>query len=239
MGRYREKEVQSGEEFEESADDLRKTEDDNSSGSVITGGDGDLTICTLMIAGHVEGHSAVSQPLKSVKYEHILPQLVSVEQDNNIKGLLVLLNTVGGDVEAGLAIAELISSMRKPVVSMIFGGCHSIGIPMAVAADTSFIAESATMTLHPVRINGLVIGASQTFLHFKRMQDRISDFIVKNSKIEKDILEKMIYASDLMAGDVGTIISGKKAVEAGLIDKLGGLADALDELRALSSIQKT
>lgn len=215
-------------------DNVNETIDKNEDSKAIITGENDFPVCTLMIAGHVEGHSSVSSPLKSVKYEHILPQLVSVEQDNNIKGLLVILNTIGGDVEAGLAIAELISSMRKPVVSLIFGGCHSIGIPMAVAADTSFIVESATMTLHPVRINGLVIGASQTFLHFKKMQDRISDFIVKNSSIEKELLEKMIYASDLMAGDVGTIIDGKRAVDCGLIDRLGGLSDAIDELKALS-----
>jgi len=195
----------------------------------------EASVCTLMIAGHVEGHSSISPPLKATKYEEILPQLVAVEQDKRIDGLLVILNTAGGDVEAGLAIAEVIASMEKPVVSLITGGGHSIGIPMAVAADVSFIAPSSSMTLHPVRINGLVIGASQTFSYFKQMQERITDFIVSHSHIKKSVLEELIYSGDHLAGDLGTIINGREAVEYGLIDKVGGLKDAL---RAIERLKK-
>lgn len=201
-------------------------------GMTISRGDG-FSVCTFMIAGHIEGHTAVAPPLKSTKYEHIIPRLIDAERSPGIDGVLVILNTVGGDVEAGLAMAELISSMRKPVVSLIIGGGHSIGIPLAVSAKKSFIVRSATMTLHPVRTNGLIIGVSQTFTYFQKMQERITSFIVSHSDVKKEELEELIYASDFLAGDIGTVIDGKKAVEIGLIDSLGGLSEALDALKEI------
>ena len=188
----------------------------------------------LGIIGQVEGHTALEAPNKSTKYEQILPELVAVEEDETIDGMLVLLNTVGGDVEAGLAISEMIASMTKPVVSLVLGGGHSIGIPLAVAAKRSFITKSATMTLHPVRFNGLVIGASRCFEYLERMQDRISGFITDNSRVSAEVLKKLMYSTDELASDMGSIIDGKKAVEIGLIDELGGLKEALAELKKIA-----
>lgn len=186
------------------------------------------TIYTLTIVGQIEGHQILPEGSKSTKYEHVLPLLASVEENEEIDGLLVLLNTMGGDIEAGLAIAELIAGMRKPTVSLVLGGGHSIGVPLAVAAKVSFIAPSAAMTIHPVRLNGLVIGVPQTFSYFERIQERIVKFVTANSSVkEKDFTEKMMKTGEL-AADVGSVIYGKEAVEMGLIDHVGGLSDALN-----------
>ena len=200
------------------------------SGSVKTKKD-NIVLQTLTIAGQVEGHYALSAQTKSTKYEHVLPQLVSVEEDDETDGLLILLNTVGGDVEAGLAIAELIAGMTKPTVSLVLGGGHSIGVPLAVAAKKSFIAPSATMTIHPVRMNGLVIGVPQAFTYFTRMQDRIVDFIVRHSNVKEEALTGLMLKTDELVADIGTVIDGREAVELGLIDKVGTLSDALAALK--------
>lgn len=199
-------------------------------GSIKTQKD-NITIQTLIIAGQVEGHYALSSQTKSTKYEHILPQLVGVEESCDIDGLLVLLNTMGGDVEAGLAIAEMIAGMSKPTVSLVLGGGHSIGVPLAVSAKKSFIVPSATMTIHPVRMNGLVIGVPQAFTYFTRMQNRIVDFITTHSKITSDTLKKLMLETDELVADIGTVIDGKTAVETGLIDTVGTLSDAINELK--------
>ena len=186
------------------------------------------TVYTLTIVGQIEGHQILPEGSKSTKYEHVLPLLASVEENEEIDGLLVLLNTMGGDIEAGLAIAELIAGMRKPTVSLVLGGGHSIGVPLAVAAKVSFIAPSAAMTIHPVRLNGLVIGVPQTFSYFERIQERIVKFVTANSSVkEKDFTEKMMKTGEL-AADVGSVIYGEEAVEMGLIDHVGGLSDALN-----------
>ena len=185
------------------------------------------TIHTLTIVGQIEGHQLLPPTIKSTKYEHILPLLALIEESDEVDGLLVLLNTVGGDIEAGLGIAEMIAGMRKPSVSLVLGGGHSIGVPLAVAAKTSFIAPSAAMTIHPVRLNGLVIGVSQTFHYFERIQDRICDFVTRNSRISRKDFEHLMLNTGEMAADVGSVIYGKEAVKLGLIDHLGGLSDAL------------
>lgn len=185
-------------------------------------------IFCLTIIGEIEGHSVLPEQSKTTKYEHIIPQLVAVEQDDNIEGMLVILNTVGGDVEAGLAIAELISGMKKPTVSLVLGGGHSIGVPLAVSAKKSFIAPSATMTIHPVRTSGLVIGVPQTMNHFARMQDRITDFVVKNSRISADEFTCLMMNTGELVTDVGTTLSGQRAVDKGLIDSLGNLNEVLE-----------
>ena len=184
----------------------------------------------LTIVGEIEGHSVLPPSSKATKYEHVLPLLVSVEKNEEIDGLLLILNTMGGDVEAGLAIAELISSMTKPTVSLVLGGSHSIGVPLAVSAKRSFVASSATMTIHPVRMNGTVIGSPQTYEYFKKMQERITDFVCKNSKISKEKFTELMMKTGEMANDVGTIVSGDDAVKFGLIDEKGGLDRALDFL---------
>ncbi len=184
----------------------------------------------LTVIGQIEGHIVLPPQNKTTKYEHVIPQLVAIEENNNIDGLLVVLNTVGGDVEAGLAIAEMIASMQKPVVSLVLGGGHSIGVPLAVAARRSFIAPSATMTIHPIRMSGLVISVPQTFEYFNKMQDRVVQFITSNSKIsEKDFRELMLRTGEL-ANDVGTVLFGEDAVKNGLIDELGGLSDSILKL---------
>ncbi|MEE0840251.1 MAG: ATP-dependent Clp protease proteolytic subunit [Acutalibacteraceae bacterium] len=194
-------------------------------------------IFCLTIVGEIEGHTILSEQSKTTKYEHVIPQLVAIEEDANIDGLLVILNTVGGDVEAGLAIAELISGMKKPTVSLVLGGGHSIGVPLAVSADFSFIVQSATMTIHPVRMNGLVIGVPQTMNHFKRIQERITDFVTKNSNITTEKFESLLFNTDELVTDVGSVLDGKKAVEYGLIDSIGSLSDAISKLYNL--IDKT
>ena len=187
----------------------------------------DGTIHTLTIVGQIEGHQEAPPGSKTTKYEHVLPLLTAVEESDEIDGLLVLLNTMGGDIEAGLAIAELISGMKKPTVSLVLGGGHSIGVPLAVAAKKSFIVPSGAMTIHPVRLNGLVIGVAQTFNYFERIQERIIDFVTRNSAIDRDTLTKLMLNTGEMAADVGSVIYGEEAVRLGLIDSLGSLSDAL------------
>lgn len=192
-----------------------------------------IAIHSLIIAGQVEGHYALSDQTKTTKYEHVIPQLVEVEENEEIDGLLVLLNTVGGDVEAGLAIAEMISGMKKPTVSLVLGGGHSIGVPLAVSAKRSFIVPSATMTIHPVRMNGLIIGVPQAFTYFTKMQNRIIDFITRNSSVNADVLRRLMLETDELVADIGTVIDGTEAVDIGLIDSVGSLSDALGALREM------
>ena len=185
-------------------------------------------IYTLTIVGQVEGHQVLPETVKSTKYEHVMPLLAALEQDDEVDGVLLLLNTVGGDIEAGLGIAELIAGMRNPTVSLVLGGGHSIGVPLAVAPRVSMIVPSASMTIHPVRMNGTVIAAPQTFNYFERIQERIVSFVAKNSNIsEKKFLNLMLKTGE-MAADVGSVIYGEEAVNLGLIDRIGGLGDALD-----------
>ena len=187
----------------------------------------DGAIHTLTIVGTIEGHQEERSGAKTTKYEHILPFLASLEESDEADGLLILLNTMGGDIEAGLAIAEMIAGMSKPTVSLVLGGGHSIGVPLAVAAKESFIVPSGAMTIHPVRLIGLVIGVSQTFHYFERIQDRICDFVIRNSGISRKDFEHLMLNTGEMAADVGSVIYGKEAVKLGLIDHLGGLSDAL------------
>ena len=199
--------------------------------SVIRGDRGNIYILTIV--GQVEGHQVLPPDTKSTKYEHVLPLLASIEESDDIDGLLLLLNTVGGDIEAGLAIAEMIASMSKPTVSLVLGGGHSIGVPLAVAAKKSFIVPSATMTIHPVRISGTVIGAPQTFTYFRDMQERIINFISRNSRAEPDTLRQLMMRPDQIATDCGSIVEGREAVEYGLIDEIGGLNAALEALEKM------
>ncbi len=199
----------------------------------ITTKSGSSRIHTLVIAGQIEGHYELPSQTKSTKYEHVIPLLVEVEESEETDGLLIILNTVGGDVEAGLALAELISGMTKPTVSLVLGGGHSIGVPLAVSAGKSFIVPSATMTIHPVRTNGLVIGVPQSFDYLKEIQHRITTFIIKNSRISESNLNKLMLETDRLAADVGTVIDGITAVKLGLIDKVGSLGDALGELKQM------
>ncbi len=201
-------------------------------GSVVAA-DGKHKIYCLTIIGEIEGHTVLAENSKSTKYEHIIPQLVAVEESNEIEGLLVILNTIGGDVEAGLAIAELISGMKKPTVSFVLGGGHSIGVPLAVSAKRSYIAPSATMTVHPVRSNGLFIGVPQMLNHFQRMQNRITDFVCRNSKIDSDTFTSLMMNTGEMVTDVGSVLSGDRAVEVGLIDKVGNLSQVIEGLYEL------
>ena len=190
-------------------------------------------IYTLTIIGQVEGHMIAPETVKTTIYEHVLPLLAGIEESDDIDGLLLLLNTVGGDIEAGLAIAEMISGMRKPTVSLVLGGGHSIGIPLAVCTKKSFITPTASMTVHPVRMTGLVVGAPQTYRYFQRIQEQIADFVTANSKITREDFESYMMATGEMATDVGTILYGKEAVASGLIDSLGGLSDALGALQQM------
>jgi len=198
-------------------------------GSTVTRTPHGLIHC-LTIVGQIEGHMQAAQGAKTTKYEHVMPLLVGLEENEEIAGVLFLLNTVGGDVEAGLGIAELIAGMSKPTVSLVLGGSHSIGVPLAVAAKTSFAVPSAAMTIHPVRMSGTVIAAPQTYQYFDRLQDRIVDFVVKNSGITKKKFLELMMKTDEMASDVGSVIYGKEAVSLKLIDRVGGLSDALEEL---------
>ena len=195
-------------------------------------------IYTLTIIGQVEGHQVLPENCKTTKYEHVLPLLAGLEESDDVDGLLLLLNTVGGDIEAGLAIAEMIAGMKKPTVSLVLGGGHSIGIPLAVCTKRSFITPTASMTVHPVRMTGLVVGAPQTFRYFQRIQEQIADFVTTNSKISKAEFEHFMMATGEMATDVGTILYGKEAVASGLIDELGGLNDALKCLHGMIDEQK-
>jgi ATP-dependent protease ClpP protease subunit len=198
----------------------------------------DERIQILPIIGQVEGHLMLPPQTKATKYEHVIPQLISIETNDRVEGVLIILNTVGGDVEAGLAISEMIRSISKPTVSLVIGGGHSIGVPLATAADYSFISPSATMIVHPIRMNGLIIGVSQTFEYFNKMQERIIEFITRTSKIDRDTLRKLILQSDELLNDMGTILIGKQAVDYGLIDEVGGIHDALSKLDSLIEDKK-
>ena len=224
---------------EEKANDIKKEEREQ----ILEYG-ADLTksnsgnIYTLTIIGQVEGHQVLPETVKTTKYEHVLPLLAGIEESDEIEGLLILLNTVGGDIEAGLAIAEMVAGMKKPTVSLVLGGGHSIGIPLAVCTKKSFITPTASMTVHPVRMTGLVIGAPQTFRYFQRIQEQIADFVTENSNISRETFEDYMMATGEMATDVGTILYGKEAVASGLIDELGSLKDALSELHRMIKVHK-
>ena len=203
------------------------------SGSVTTGTNGKHIIHCLTVIGQIEGHYILPAQNKTTKYEHVIPQLVAIEQDPEIEGLIVILNTVGGDVEAGLAIAELISTMETPVVSLVLGGGHSIGVPLACSAKYSFIAPSATMTVHPVRMSGLVLGVPQTLSYFDKMQERIVRFVTDNSGVSAQRFRQLMMNTGELVMDVGTVLDGEQAVAEGLIDELGGLAQAVGKLTEL------
>ena len=208
-----------------------KLEEIEKLGSVLSEGSGEIQC--LSIIGQIEGHYLLGEGQKATKYEHVIPLLVSMEQDDSVKGLLIVLNTMGGDVEAGLALAEMIASMKKPTVSLVLGGGHSIGVPLATSAKMSFIVPSATMTVHPVRITGLVVGVPQTFHYFNEMQKRIIKFICDHSKADPEKIRELMMRPDEIATDVGSIIDGDEAVKYGIIDRIGGLSDALDALKQM------
>ncbi len=200
-------------------------------GILTTGTDFDSDVQYINIIGSIEGHMVLPAENKTTKYEHLIPQLVAVEENPKLKGLLIILNTVGGDVEAGLALSEMISTLSKPTVSLVLGGGHSIGIPLATSTDYSFIAETATMTLHPIRTNGQVITAETTFEYLRKTQERVVDFIEKHSKADRNTIISLMNRTDNMPNDVGTILFGHEAVEIGMIDEVGGLSHALKKLR--------
>ncbi len=208
---------------------LDQTELIEKSGAVTVSEGGKVLHC-LTIIGQIEGHYILPEENKTTKYEHVIPQLVAIEEDPLIEGLLIMLNTVGGDVEAGLAIAELIAGMKTPTVSLVLGGGHSIGVPLAVSAKRSFIVPSATMTIHPVRMNGLVLGVPQTLNYFDRMQERITRFVTANSSMKPELFTRLMMNTGELVTDMGTVLDGEKAVEYGLIDQLGGLGDAIEAL---------
>ena len=212
--------------------DESKSSNSTDFGSVTTQSSYGVIHC-ITIIGTIEGHQEAPENTKTTKYEHVLPQLAAIEESEEIDGLLILLNTVGGDVEAGLAIAELIAGMKTPTVSLILGGSHSIGVPLAVAARRTFIAPSASMMLHPVRISGTVIGAPQTYEYFRQIQKRITRFIVRNSSVKEEALSDLMMATGELASDVGTVIGAKQAVKIGLCDEVGTLHDALSFLHAM------
>ena len=223
MSDHTEKAVNSAEEAAEEAEMIRET------GQSVSRNSKHLIHC-LTVIGQIEGHYVLSEQNKTTKYEHIIPALVAIEQDRRVEGLLIILNTVGGDVEAGLAIAELIAGMKTPTVSLVVGGGHSIGVPLAVSAKRSFIVPTASMTIHPVRMNGTVLGVPQTLSYFEKMQDRIVSFITRNSRIPEEELRRLTMNTGELVLDVGTVLEGEKAVELGLIDSLGSLGDAMDSL---------
>ena len=197
------------------------------------------SVYCMTIIGQIEGHNTAASGAKTTKYEHVLPLLAKLEESDEVDGVLFLLNTVGGDVEAGLAIAELIAGMTKPTVSIVLGGSHSIGVPLAVSAKRSFIAPSAAMTIHPVRLNGLVIAVSQTFNYFARIQERIIQFVTRNSRVKREDFTRLMLQTGELAADVGSVIYGEEAVRLGLIDEIGGLSDALACLHQMMDEQKT
>ncbi|UOQ93270.1 ATP-dependent Clp protease proteolytic subunit [Halobacillus shinanisalinarum] len=199
---------------------------------------GDSNIHVLPIIGQVEGHVQLPSQNKTTKYEHLIPQLIAIEQNPKIEGLVVLLNTVGGDVEAGLAISEMIASLSKPSVSIVLGGGHSIGVPIAVASDYSFIAETATMTIHPIRMNGLVIGVPQTFEYMEKMQDRVINFVTRHSNIEEEAFKELMFDKGNLTRDIGTNVVGQQAVDVGLIDDVGGVQQAMAKLNEFINNQK-
>ncbi|WP_412920853.1 ClpP family protease [Mesobacillus foraminis] len=198
----------------------------------------DSKIHCLTIVGQIEGHVQLPPHNKTTKYEHIIPQLVAIEQNPNIEGLMVILNTVGGDVEAGLAISEMISSLSKPTVSIVLGGGHSIGVPIAVSCNYSFIADTATMTIHPIRLTGLVIGVPQTFEYLDKMQERVIRFVTKHSNITEDTFKDLMFAKGNLTRDIGTNVIGPDAVDTGLIDEVGGLGQAMKKLNELIDLNK-
>lgn len=216
----------------ETEERLDQTELIEKTGEVVSHNAKHLIHC-LTVIGQVEGHYVLPSQNKTTKYEHIIPALVAIEQDRSIEGLVIILNTVGGDVEAGLAIAELIAGMKTPTVSLVVGGGHSIGVPLAVSAQRSFIVPSATMTIHPVRMNGLVLGVPQTLSYFDKMQDRIVNFVTSNSHISEQDFRNLMMQTGELTMDMGTVVDGERAVELGLIDSLGGLSDAIECLYSL------
>ena len=222
-----EKKDQTKKKTKSDIDDLAEDE-----GAVVIHGEGSPISC-LTIIGEIEGHVELPPQNKSTKYEHVIPQLVTIEEDERIGGLLVILNTVGGDIEAGLALAELIAGMKKPVVSLVLGGGHSIGVPLAVSAKYSFIAPSASMTIHPVRSTGLTLGVRQSFEYFRKMQQRINNFVADNSRISADRYNRLVMTTGELAMDVGTVLEGKEAVDEGLIDSVGTLSQALGKLKEM------
>ena len=195
--------------------------------------EGEYQIHLLNIIGEIEGHECLAATSKTTKYEHVIPQLAALEDSRSIQGLLVLINTVGGDVESGLAIAEMIASLSKPTVSLVLGGSHSIGVPLAVSADYSFIVPTGTMMIHPVRMTGLIIGVAQTFDYFQKIQDRITGFVTSHSRISEDRLLKLMLETGELTKDVGSVLVGQQAVEEGLIDETGGIREAFEKLREL------
>lgn len=198
----------------------------------------DSKIHCLTIVGQIEGHLQLPPQNKTTKYEHLIPQIVAIEQNPRIEGLLVILNTVGGDVEAGLAISEMLASLSKPTVSIVLGGGHSIGVPIAVSCDFSFIAETATMTIHPIRLTGLVIGVPQTFEYLDKMQERVINFVTKHSNISEEYFKELMFAKGNLTRDIGTNVVGKDAVESGLIDSVGGIGPAMKKLNELIELNK-
>ncbi len=229
MSNEEKKEQPSPEEKENSDVGEVSSTTDFETGSITVSKDGHFIHC-LTIIGQIEGHYILPSQNKTTKYEHVIPQLVAIEESKEIEGLLIILNTVGGDVEAGLAIAELLSTMKTPTASLVLGGGHSIGVPLAVSCKRSFIVPSATMTVHPVRMNGLVLGVPQTLSYFEKMQDRIVNFVANNSKISGDEFRNLMMKTGELVMDVGTVLDGEGAVKTGLIDELGGLSNALDFL---------
>ena len=219
------------EEKENIAEEEQQEESAFETGSITVKKNGHFIHC-LTVIGQIEGHYILPRQNKTTKYEHVIPQLVAIEESEEIEGLLIILNTVGGDVEAGLAIAELLSTMKTPTASLVLGGGHSIGVPLAVSCKKSFIVPSATMTVHPVRLNGLVLGVPQTLSYFEKMQDRIVRFIETNSKISAKEFRKLMLKTGELVMDVGTVLDGEGAVKCGLIDELGGLCDALSFLNS-------
>lgn len=221
---------ENSEDNEQNSNEVEGTSDFET-GSITVSMDGHFIHC-LTIIGQIEGHYILPSQNKTTKYEHVIPQLVAIEESKEIEGLLIILNTVGGDVEAGLAIAELLSTMKTPTASLVLGGGHSIGVPLAVSCRRSFIVPSATMTVHPVRMNGLVLGVPQTLSYFEKMQDRIVNFVSNNSKISSDSFRRLMMKTGELIMDVGSVLDGEQAVGVGLIDELGGLCDALDFLNS-------
>lgn len=207
-------------------------------GTTVPKEDNHSNIQVVTIIGQIEGHNVQPPQNKTTKYEHMIPEIINLEQNHNVEGILFVLNTVGGDVEAGLAIAEMIRSLSKPTVSLVIGGGHSIGVPLATSSDYSFICPSATMIIHPIRMNGLIIGVPQTFEYFNKMQERINDFVVRTSNIKKEKLNELMLQTDELLNDMGTILIGEEAVKCGLINEVGGVKDALNKLNELIADSK-
>lgn len=207
-------------------------------GTTVPKEDNHSNIQVVTIIGQIEGHNVQPPQNKTTKYEHMIPEIINLEQNDNVEGILFVLNTVGGDVEAGLAIAEMIRSLSKPTVSLVIGGGHSIGVPLATSSDYSFICSSATMIIHPIRMNGLIIGVPQTFEYFNKMQERINDFVVRTSNIKKEKLNELMLQTDELLNDMGTILIGEEAVKCGLINEVGGVKDALNKLNELIADSK-